>query len=522
MAAVLDWLSMVAGIMPVTSTFYLVFLALVVVVFYALRNATARSIWLLVASAAFYALLTPRALIVVVALAAFAYAAALVMGPAEPSASGTSATEGARRRGRRLALFVSVIATVGALVYFKAGEYLLGLIASIPAGANLVGTSPALALAMPVGVSFWTFQLVAYLVDVYRGTAVPVRSPLKMVLAVLFFPIVTIGPITKVDDLATQFSQVRRFDFERMRSALLLMGWGFFKKLVIADRLAVFVGSVYGNVETFSGSKHGLIFTVATVFYAIQLYADFSGYTDIVRASARLMGIELPHNFAAPYLSRSVSEFWRRWHMTLMDWLKRYVYIPLGGNRKGPLRKQLNILTVFAVSGLWHGPGLTFLIWGLLNGAYSVVGEALAPLNRRVTDALRIDRESAVHRAFQRLTTFGLVTFAWVFFRAQSLHDAVWVAARMFIPTIWIFSDGTMLEQGLSQTELEIALVAVIALFVVDYLRFERNVNVSGWLTSQHVAFRWLVYYALIMLVVVFGYYGGSGTDASAFVYFRF
>lgn len=522
-------LDALAGIMPVTSTFYLAFLALVVVVFYALRNANARAAWLLVASIFFYALLTPRALVVVLAFAAFAYGAALFMGGA-PATDGTDragedeapAPTSRTRRGRRLALYISVTATVGALVYFKAGEYLLSLIARIPAGADLVGTSPALALAMPIGVSFWTFQLVAYLVDVYRGTCAPVRNPLKMALAVLFFPIVTIGPITKVDSLAEQFSHVRRFDFERLRSALLLVGWGFFKKLVIADRLAVFVGSVYGNVNDVSGMQAGLIFFVATAFYAIQLYADFSGYTDIVRGSARLMGVELPQNFAAPYLSRTISEFWRRWHMTLMDWLKRYIYIPLGGNRKGALRKRANLLAVFAISGLWHGPGLTFLIWGLLNGVYSVAGEVLAPLNQRVTALLKIDRDSAVHRAFQRLVTFGLITVSWVFFRAESLHDALRIVARMFIPTVWIFSDGMMLEQGLSQSELEIALLATLVLFVVDYLRYERKVNITRWLTSQHVAFRWLVYYALILLIVVFGYYGGSGTDASAFVYFRF
>ena len=499
----------VSGIMPVTSVLYLVFLALAVAVFYALRGAKARSGWLLLTSLVFYALMSPRSLLVLVALTALAYGTGIALGRPEG-------------RRRRVLVGASVSVLVASLAFFKFSAQLLHLLALVPQGADLIRSSPALAIAMPVGISFWTFQLIAYLVDIYRGHAEPVRDPLKMLLAVVFFPIVTIGPITKVGALTEQFEKVRRFDFDRMRSALLLMGWGFFKKLVIADRLAVFVASVFGNVRGQGGFGGGLIFFIAAAFFAIQLYADFSGYTDIVRGSARLIGVDLPQNFAAPYFSRSIAEFWRRWHMTLMDWLRHYVYFPLGGNRKGPIRKKLNTLAVFLVSGLWHGVGLTFVVWGLLNGAYMVIGEMTAPLRERFLARIGVDSGTAVHRTFQRVVTFALVTVAWVFFRAASISDALYIVPRMFVPSVWVLSNGAMLKQGLSGVELLIAAVAVVMLFAVDYLRYERGIDVSGWLTSQFIVFRWLVYYGLILVVVVFGYYGGSGSDASSFLYFRF
>lgn len=522
---VFEALDYLAGVMPVTSVFYLMFLVVAVAVFYALRSATARAVWLLVLSATFYALMSPRGLIALVGFAAASYVAALAMGDSSGVGSPSSRAgvdSGPPARWRRVIATASVVAAALALALFKFSDQLLALLSRVPATADLIGTSPALAIAMPVGVSFWTFQLIAYLVDVYRGQTAPVRNPLTMLLAVVFFPIVTIGPITKVDALVEQFGTVKRFDFERMRSAVLLMGWGFFKKLVVADRLAVFVNSVYTHEPAYGGIGAGLIYFIATAFFAIQLYADFSGYTDIVRGSARLMGVDLPQNFAGPYLSRSVAEFWRRWHMTLMDWLKRYVYIPLGGNRKGAARKQINALAVFAVSGLWHGTGLNFMVWGLLNGAYVVLGELLAPQKAWLLRTLRIDPESGVHRAFQRLWTFVLVTVAWAFFRAESLSQGVYVVARMFVPTIWILTDGTMLEHGLSGIELFIAFLGVVTLFAVDYVRYERGIDVSGWLTAQHVLFRWLVYYGLITVVVVFGWYGGSGTDPASFLYFKF
>ena len=279
------------------------------------------------------------------------------------------------------------------------------------------------------------------------------------------------------------------------------------------------MNTVFSNPRDYKGTVDGLIFTVAAVFFAVQLYCDFSGYTDIVRGSARLFGVELPINFRAPYFAHNVKEFWRRWHITLMDWLRDYVYFPLGGNRKGALRRDLNVMIVFLVSGLWHGAGLSFIVWGALNGLYQIAGERLKPARDRVIAVLGIDRSTLGHRVIQTAITFGLITFSWVFFRANSLDDAVYMASRMFLPTVWIFTDGTMAEQGLSYAELAIALLSAGAVFTMDWMSLRMDL-LAGF-NREHLLVRWAVYYGLILVVVVFGRYGGT-YNAADFVYFKF
>lgn len=498
--------------MQFTSVVYLAFLALATAVYYVLPGARTRATWLLTLSVAFYALLSPEWLWVLLAVTAFTWMTGLGL-------QALRVDDGATRLGSKLLLAAGIVVIAGALVVFK----YLGFFAEVGNGVlkmtPLALSLPTLRLLLPVGVSFWTFQSIAYLVDIYRGRTVAERNPLYFSVSVVFFPIVTAGPITRVQTLVPQLRRRHRFDPATMQSGLLLIGRGFFKKLMVADRLAVFVATVFDDPRQFAGTEQGLVFAVAAAFFAIQLYCDFSGYTDIVRGSARLFGVELPLNFTAPYFARSVKEFWRRWHMTLMDWLKDYVYIPLGGNRKGEFRRHANTMAVFLVSGLWHGAGLSFIAWGALNGAYLIVGELTTPVRDRFVSLFRIDRSTGGHRAIQTLITFGLVTFAWVFFRANSIQDALFIAQRMFIPTVWIFTDGTMVEQGLSFAELMVALLSTGVVWATDWLSLRTDLLAA--LNRQSLMIRWAVYYALIFSVVVFGHYGGA-YDAASFVYFKF
>ena len=377
---------------------------------------------------------------------------------------------------------------------------------------------PLLALALPIGISFWTFATIAYLIDIARGTLSAERNFLRYALFTSLFAHVTAGPIARVGQLLPQLSAKHRFSYEGMRSGLLLMLWGFFKKLVVADPLGVVVNTVYGKPIAFGNRPVLLAF--ATVAFSIQLYCDFSGYTDIVRGSARLYGIDLMRNFNRPYAADSVKEFWRRWHMTLMSWFRDYVYIPLGGSRVSRGRRYANIMAVFLVSGLWHGAGLTFVVWGLLNGAYQVFGELLAPARERAIVALRIQSDGRFRHALAVLTTFALITLAWVFFRAETLREAVFILSHVFSPAVASPAGLAALgDLGLSWLQLDAALIAAVLVFVLEWL--STRTDLPATLFRQRTPVRWAVYYAAILTVVIFGFYGPVYSAAS-FAYFKF
>jgi D-alanyl-lipoteichoic acid acyltransferase DltB (MBOAT superfamily) len=302
-----------------------------------------------------------------------------------------------------------------------------------------------------------------------------------------------------------------------MRSGLLLMLWGFIKKLVIADPLARIVNTVYSDPHKFGADP--LVLVAATLAFSVQIYCDFSGYTDIVRGSARLFGVDLLQNFDRPYESRSIREFWRRWHMTLMSWFKDYVYIPLGGSRVSPWRRRVNILTVFLVSGLWHGAGFTFIVWGLLNGAYQIVGEWLTPLRERIAGVLHLGPDSKIRAVFATIITFGLITIAWVFFRAESLRDALYILRTMVGASWTPHTNYALGHIGLTTKQLAVVAVATAFMFIAEWV--SGRVDMSGILQRQNVAVRWFVYQAGILLVVIFGYYGAQ-YDAASFAYFKF
>jgi D-alanyl-lipoteichoic acid acyltransferase DltB (MBOAT superfamily) len=259
---------------------------------------------------------------------------------------------------------------------------------------------------------------------------------------------------------------------------------------------------------------------VATVFFAVQIYCDFSGYTDMAIGSAKVLGYDISPNFNRPYFSRSITEFWRRWHMTLYNWFRDYIYIPLGGSRVKKYRKYVNLMVVFIISGLWHGAAYGFVIWGFIHGFYCIVGDMTRGIRSKIAAFLRVDTESFGHRLYQTLTTFALVCFAWIFFRANSAVDAIYIIRNLNISDYYVLFDGSIMDSlGLDRKEFDIAMLSIVLLFFIELLG--AKVDLFAKLQKQHLLFRWLVYYALIFYIIIFGYYGLSYSTPE-FIYFQF
>lgn len=495
--------------MQFASASYMLFLFLAVAVYFALPGPRTRTYWLLAASYSFYYTLSSRWALVLVAVTAIGYVSGRLL-EQRPSGSPSPTL-------RKWTLGISIALVAGVLFVFKYASFAGTLVNRAFTLASIGVKAPLLSLALPIGVSFWTFMTIAYLVDVYRGSVPAERNIARYAVFISFFPHVTAGPIARGGQLLPQFAEKRRFSYEGMRSGLLLMLWGFFKKTLVASPLGVFVGAVFANPRAYEDS--GLVLAAASIGFAIQIYCDFSGYTDIARGTARLFGVELLRNFDRPYASRSVKEFWRRWHMSLMSWFKDYIYIPLGGSRVSRARRYFNIMAVFFISGLWHGAGLTFVFWGLLNGVYQILGEILAPARDRLFALVRVNPEGRIRHAIQTITTFVLITVGWVFFRAESFSDAVYVISRMFVPTAAFLGNLREFKIGLTPAEVVLTAVAILVVFVVDYL--SPRIDIPRLVYRQPLPVRWALYQLTTLAVVIFGSYGPSLKSAD-FVYFKF
>ena len=352
---------------------------------------------------------------------------------------------------------------------------------------------------LPVGLSFYTFQAIGYLADVYRGTVRAERNLIRFGLFQAFFPKLVQGPIERSQELLGQIRELEKkklLDPERMREGMLLLLWGLFQKLVIADRAAVAVNAVYGQFGAFGGGE----ILLATLLYAFQLYCDFAGYTNMARGIAGLCGIELTENFRRPYLAVSVREFWHRWHISLSSWLRDYVYIPLGGSRNGKLRRYMNVMLTFLVSGIWHGTGFHFLLWGCMHGAVQLAETAWEKLPRILRWCL----------------TFGFINVSWMVFRVNSLGDLR--GMLKLLVTDMRFRDPA--GMGLGGLEW---LLLVLGLFLAagkDLLN-EKGFGIRKWLSGRGFFVRLLVYTALLSGIVVFGVYGAA-YDTGGFLYTQF
>lgn len=416
---------------------------------------------------------------------------------------------------RRLWLTACLVLDLGMLFFFKYFNFSMEIAARSLSLAGISAEAPFLRLLLPVGISFYLFQITGYLIDVYRGELKAEENPVDFALFASFFPGLTSGPIQRAGFMLPQYKEAHPFDFGNMKSGAMQFLWGAFKKMVLADQLAILVNTAYINPAACSGIQ--LLFAAAA--YSVQIYCDFSAYSDMAIGSAKIMGFDIPKNFDCPYFATSVKEFWRRWHISLSTWFRDYLYFPLGGSRRGKPRVYLNLMIVFIVSGLWHGAALNFAAWGMLHGLFQVAGYLSSPLRGKLRRFLRISEQSRLLTVLRCLFTFLLVTAAWVFFRAGSIQDAVYILCRIAsIPFSGGFYPTNLTALGLSRARL-LALFAFTALlFAADWgenkFHFTEKLNKSA-------ALRFSVYFVLIAAVLIFGYYG-AGFNPQDFVYFKF
>lgn len=418
---------------------------------------------------------------------------------------------------KKIIVFFSMFLNLSILFAFKYFDFAAGSAVKLLGLVNIAVTPPRFDVVLPVGISFYTFQALSYTMDVYRKEIPAEKNPLKYALFVSFFPQLVAGPIERSKNLIHQISEEHHFNYDRVKSGLCLMLFGYFQKLVLADRLAVVVNQIYDNYQIYQGFEIAL----ATVFFAFQIYCDFASYSNIAIGAARVMGFTLMENFNTPYFSTSVSEFWRRWHISLSTWFRDYLYIPLGGSRKGKLRTYINLMVVFLVSGLWHGASWHFVVWGGLNGAFQVIGDMTKPVRDWVVERLRIDRKCFSHKLFSGALTFLLIDFTWLFFRSDGFITGLRMLHRMFLTfNPWIFFDGTLYTLGLTQKDFSILIVSFGILLFFSVCRY-KGLRLGAALARQGLWFRWSVYFLGIFFVLILGVYGPN-TDANVFIYFQF
>jgi D-alanyl-lipoteichoic acid acyltransferase DltB (MBOAT superfamily) len=464
--------------MSFDSVSFLVFFPVVTTLYFLLPPAW-RWALLLVASALFYMAFVPAYILILAVTIAVDYIAGRCIETARP--------------GRRhLFLLVSILVNVGFLAFFKYFNFINQNFALLAGIARLHDPISNIAVLLPIGLSFHTFQAMSYTIEVYRGRQKAERNFGIFALYVLFYPQLVAGPIERPQNLLHQFYEKHDFDYERVISGLKLMCWGFFKKIVVANGMAALVNPVYNAPRTQPGPE--LVF--ATLGFAFQIYADFSGYTDIARGAARVMGFSLMENFRNPYLSASFSEFWTRWHISLSTWFRDYVYIPLGGNRVPFWRWQANLLIVFLVSGLWHGAKWTFIIWGLLHAAFLIAEHGW---------------QRWAGKPIAAFWVFPLVTFAWIFFRAAHVSDAFYIVAHL--GSQW---SGAALREVFHHGAVNVYLMATLAVFL---LAAESEAG-RGWydeVVRPNLGFRWASYYALVTAIIILGTFNNT-----RFIYFQF
>lgn len=410
---------------------------------------------------------------------------------------------------------ISLFVNLGFLVYFKYANF---FIESFVDSFSLFGIAleiSTLEIILPVGISFYTFQTLSYTIDLYRKKIEPAKDVISFFAFVSFFPQLVAGPIERASHLLPQFYIKHKFDYSLVKSGLLLMAYGLFKKMVVADRAAVYVNSVYNNVE----DHNGLSYLYATVLFAFQIYCDFSGYSDIAIGASRTMGFDLMKNFDAPYFSKSLTEFWRRWHISLSTWFRDYVYIPLGGSRKGKYRTYFNLFLVFLVSGLWHGAAWTFIIWGALHGIVLVFEKAIYKSKEPFFKRLGLSNENLSNRMFFGTLTFFIVCLGWVFFRANGLDDALTVTQGIFtdisVNEIFAIENYTI---GFNINEFKILMLSI--LLMLTFEAYYKRRSVINRLNKQSVIARWSFYLIVVMYIAIFGIYGETTTKE--FIYFQF
>lgn len=497
--------------MEFNSINFMIFFPVVLALYFVIPKAL-RQIWLLAASYYFYMSWNARYALLIAASTLITYVSGIAIERYRDSG----------RTGRRLTVLFSCLGiNLGILLFFKYGNF---LIASLDRGLELLhigSVDQRFYFLLPVGISFYTFQALGYTIDVYRGDVRAETNLIRYALFVSFFPQLVAGPIERSKNLLSQMqniAEIKLWNARRVTSGTILMIWGFFVKMVIADRAAVLVNTVFDNYRMYGSTE----LVLAAVFFALQIYCDFGSYSLIAIGAAKIMGFELMENFNTPYFACSIRDFWSRWHISLSTWFRDYLYIPLGGNRRGRARKAANIMIVFLASGLWHGADWSYVVWGGIHGAYQVIGDYLASFREKCIRKLRVNTACFSWKFLQTAVTFVLVVFAWIFFRADSIGDALQYIRRIWVrPTPWVLFNGEIFTLGLDRPEMNILFVAICMLGLVDLVRYRKKMTLDVFLMQQNLWFRGGVMIGLVVLIFVCGKYG-VGFDPQQFIYFQF
>jgi len=497
---------------------FLIFFPVVAIIYFALPG-KARHIWLLMSSYYFYMSWGRKQGILLFGVTLLTYLSGIVI----ERLKDRDITEEKRAGHKKACLAATIILNLALLGYFKYLGFVTGILNRLLNALHIGRPISIVEIVLPVGISFYIFQALGYVIDVYRGEIYAEKNFLKYALFVSFFPQLVAGPIERSKNLLAQIGKPKKFSFENLQRGLVLMLWGFFLKMVIADRAAIIVDTVYGDSTAYGG----MYIVIATFFFAIQIYCDFAGYSTIARGTALVLGFYLTDNFNAPYFAKSVREFWRRWHISLTGWFRDYLYIPLGGNRKGKVRKECNLLIVFALSGLWHGAAASFIVWGLLNGIYQVVGDVFHAILQKTRffwperngDEIKEKNEFG-NNLLRRTGTFLLISFTWLFFRAGGVMQALALLKDMMHFNWTVLFDHSLYFLGVPEGYFRVLCGAVVLLFLVDYKKYigknviEKFMGLSWWirLTAESI---------LLFAIFLYGCYGEL-YDTAQFIYFQF
>lgn len=502
-----------------TSIKFIIFFPVVVLIFYLLPHRFRWS-WLLLASCFFYMTFTPYYIFLLMAIVVIEYSMALLIEKQRAAGKGDG----------KIFLLAGIIIPLVLLSIFKYFNFLSITVSQIAQFFSLKQSPVLLEIILPVGISFYTFQGLSYIIDVYRGTFKAHRHFGIFTLFMTFFPQLLAGPIPRAPQLIPQFYEEKKFDYEQFTDGLKLIAWGFFKKLVIADRAAVVVNEVFNNTHDY----WGIYFIIATFFFCFQVYCDFSGYSDIAIGGALLLGYRLQENFRRPYLSESIQEVWRRWNISLLSWFRDYLYIPLGGNRVSAMRKKYNTMVIFVISGIWHGANWTYIIWASLNGLYILISQSTREIRKSIVSFLRFNRIPRIYKVFRVLCTFVLFYFAAIFFRANSVSDAVYMISHFFtgidevllslatfnyeaIKTVLIVANKKTIlgfARPIFLGEIIILCMGIIILNVIYVL--QETQSIKQRLKTKPAYVTWVLCYGLCFFIIFLGYF-----SSQPFLYFR-
>jgi D-alanyl-lipoteichoic acid acyltransferase DltB (MBOAT superfamily) len=413
---------------------------------------------------------------------------------------------------RKLCFIIPIIIDLSLLGYFKYAYFVTGIF-------NFFGMQIGMEtivlpqIILPIGISFHTFQGIGYMIDVYKGKIKAEKNPLTYTLFLMFFPQLVAGPIERTENLMSQFSERHYISYQNLSQGGRMMLWGMFKKILIADNLAVFVDTVYGSPESYGSTA---IF-IAVIFFAFQIYCDFSGYSDIAIGAAQIMGFRLMRNFDMPYFADSMTNFWRKWHISLSTWFRDYVYIPLGGNRVSRPRWCLNQIITFSISGLWHGASFTFIIWGLMHGGLLIAENLTANIKTKISAFINLGRFNFIKTFICVLFTFFITCITWILFRADTFGDAFYITGKLFSerPEFMPLSRAAELFAEIPRQNIYISVFGIFMLLTVDFLC--RKSDFKTAMDKVPVYARIPVYAMLVCLILVFGAY-----EAQSFIYFQF